>query len=107
MYKKMNDITDMISLALVKNHLNIIDCHDDSYIQQLIEIAESTLENELNINMCDIPKDKLNIVSMCVCQLVAVMYQFREAAGQNEIKSSYVFNYLKALVRNYTDHSFG
>jgi hypothetical protein len=97
----------MIQLALVKQHLNIIGDHDDNYIQELIEIAESTLETELNINLCNIQLNNFNIVKMCVCQLVAVMYQFREAASANELKSSYIFGYLKGLIKNYGLNSFG
>jgi hypothetical protein len=76
----------MINIALVKQHLNIIGNHDDNYIEELIEIAESTLQTELNINLCNIPLNNFNIVKMCVCQLVAVMYQFREAASTNDLK---------------------
>jgi ABC-type dipeptide/oligopeptide/nickel transport system ATPase component len=97
----------MVSLELVKNHLNLLGNDDDEYITTLIEAAESTLETELNISLCDISHDKFNIVKVCVCQLVAVMYQFREAASINELKSSYIFNYLKSLIHNYTINSFG
>jgi hypothetical protein len=97
----------MIPLSLVKSHLNLLDSHDDAYIEELIEVAEHTLETELNINLCDIDNRHYNIVKMCVLQLVAQLYMFREAASTNEIKSSQVFNYLKGLVKNYTENSFG
>jgi uncharacterized phage protein (predicted DNA packaging) len=97
----------MIPLELVKQHLNITGDHDDEYISQLIQSAENTLEAECNINICNIPDSQLNIVAMCVCQLVAVMYQYREAASSFEIRSSYIFGYLKALIHNYGEHSFG
>jgi hypothetical protein len=81
--------------------------HDDAYIMQLIGMAEHILETELNINLCDIDNRHQNIVQICVLQLVAQLYLFREAASTNEIKFSQVFNYLKGLVRNYTENSFG
>jgi hypothetical protein len=97
----------MVPLDLVKRHLNLLDSHDDLYIVQLIEIAEHTLETELNINMCDIDLKHHSIVQMCILQLVAQLYLFREAASANSIQNTSVFNYLKALVKNYTDNSFG
>jgi hypothetical protein len=97
----------MIDLGLVKQHLNIIDNHDDMYILQLIQIAEHTLETELNINLCNIDLKHEDIVKMCVLQLVAQLYLYREAASANTIKSTYVFDYLKTLIRNYTDNAFG
>jgi hypothetical protein len=97
----------MIPISLVKEHLNIIDNNSDCYIKQLIESAESALETELNINMCDIPRKHYNIVTMAVCQLVASMYQYREGSSTNETKASYVFEYLKSMIKNYGLNSFG
>jgi hypothetical protein len=97
----------MIGLDFCKAHLNIIDNHDDEYILSLIEIAESTLERELNINLCDIDHTKYNIVQLCVVQLVAAMYQFREAAGSNPNHFTNVFDYVKGLIKNYTENAFG
>jgi aspartate carbamoyltransferase regulatory subunit len=97
----------MIDLALVRQHLNIIDNHDDMYIMQLIQIAEHTLETELNINLCDIDLRHEDIVKMCVLQLVAQLYLYRESASVNDIKNTRVFEYLKGLVKNYTVNSFG
>jgi hypothetical protein len=97
----------MIPVELVRQHLNLVDHHDDAYIESLIEIAEHTLSTELNINICDIDNAHYNIVKICVLQLVAQLYLFREAASTNEIKVSQVFNYLKSLIHNYTDGSFG
>jgi hypothetical protein len=97
----------MIELDICKAHLNILDCNDDDYIQSLIEVAESAIERELNINLYDIPLSQVNIVNMCILQLVASMYQVREAAISNSTHSTYVFDYLKSLVKNYTENSFG
>jgi hypothetical protein len=93
----------MTELSLVKQHLNIVDEHDDSLLLSLIDMAESTLETELNINLCDIPHRHKNISQLCILQLVAQLYMFREAASTNDIKLSQVFNYLKALIKNYDE----
>jgi hypothetical protein len=105
----------MVALDLVKNHLNIHPLEsnpaDDCYIQQLIETAEAVLETELNINLCDIPHKHFNIVTMCVCQLVGNMYEFREAGNKTNlsfnVNSLPTYQYIKALIRNYGDHAFG
>ena len=97
----------MVSLELVKSHLNILHDFEDEYIERLIEAAESAAEAELNINLCDVKHDDFHIVEMVVLQLVASMYLFREATNSSDIKPNYVFNYLKGLAKKYTDNSFG
>jgi hypothetical protein len=100
----------MVSLALVRQHLNLVDHSDDGYIEELITVAESTLQSELNINMANIPHAQLKIFEMCVCQLVAAMYQEREAAVTSAFtakQGATIFSYLKELVHNYTINSFG
>ena len=97
----------MVSLELVKQHLNITDDFDDAYIETLIEVAESAIETELNINLCDIPHASLSIARMSVCALVAAMYRDREAVSPNDLKTNYVYRYLKDMIKNYTLNAFG
>jgi hypothetical protein len=59
----------MIDLSLVKQHLNIMDdfYDDDFYIAYLIDVAESTLQTECNINMANIDYKQFEIFKMAVC----------------------------------------
>jgi hypothetical protein len=80
----------MIDLGLVKQHLNIIDNHDDMYILQLIQIAEHTLETELNINLCDIDLEHEDIVknvcSSTCCSTVSVQRGCFSELYQNDLR---------------------
>jgi hypothetical protein len=100
----------MIDLSLVKQHLNIMDdfYDDDAYISSLVESAESALETELNINMCDLTHRQFELFKLCVLQLVATAYTYREGTILTfNLNVSNVFNYLKGLIHNYTLNSFG
>lgn len=96
-----------ITLEQAKKHLNIDATFkdDDSYIEQLIEVAEDTVEKNCNIALGEqgeggeLPPSTYHSILL----LIGNLYNNREATTYSNIQEvPYAYKYLVNLNRNFT-----
>lgn len=99
---------EYISLAMMKNHLNVDASFtdDDIYIRELIGVANNVVAEELCVDLVDLetPEGALPAgVRQAIMLLVGNYYSNREpvAFGTTVTKIPLSFNHLIGLYRNY------
>ncbi len=98
---------EYISLAMMKNHLNVDASFtdDDIYIRELIGVANNVVAEELCVDLVDLetPEGALPAgVRQAIMLLVGNFYSNREpVAFATSSKLPLSYNYLVGLYRNY------
>lgn len=95
-----------LELEEVKSHLVVDSTVDDAYIGRLMEVAEGTVEAELDRPLIGLEDAQGNLpapVRHAMLLVVGTLYANREAVavGVSAVKLPYTLDWLQGLYKNY------